>query len=107
MKKILCLLVAALASLQMLLAVPNGVYCDDNGIRKVIVQYDTIYCLDRDGNVRSTYTVVREDANGRFYVKLVYNGQAVGAVNSNNAWWSENGKIYLNLDNQRGTLVKE
>lgn len=108
MKKILCLLATIFISAQVLLAVPAGVYCDSRGNKKVLVQSDgTIYCLKNNGEIRSTWIVVREESNGRFSIKMLVNGQAYGSANSNNAWWRENGKIYLNLDNQSGTLVRE
>lgn len=108
MKKCLALFVALIISVQMLLAVPAGIYRDDRGRRVVLIQSDgTIYCFDNEGNVRSTWRVVREDPDGRFYIKLVVNGQVAGYENSDNAWWSENGQIYLNLANQMRTLVKE
>lgn len=103
----LCLLATLLISAQMLFAVPAGVYCDNRGKRKVIIQGNTIYCLDSNGNVRSTWMVVSEDSNGRFYIKPVVNGQPYGIANGNNAWWSENGEIHLNLANQSVTLVRE
>ena len=90
----------------MLLAVPSGVYCDSRGKEKVYIQGNTIYCLDNRGNVRSTYMVVNEDS-GRFYIKVVVNGQPYGNAISDNGWWSENGKIYLNMANQSGTLVRK
>ncbi len=107
MKKTLSLLVFVLISIQMLLAVPDGVYCDNNGKAKVLVQSNTIYCFDNDGKVRSTWQVVNEEANGRFSVKPVINGSPVGYANSDNAWWSENGKIYLNMANQPRTLTRK
>lgn len=109
MKKIFAVLAALLISTQMLFAVPGGVYCDNRGKRKVLIQGNTIYCLNNDGEVRSTWQVVSEDSNGQFSILPVVNGQVYssGIPNSRNTWWSENGKIYLNLDNQVSTLVRE
>lgn len=108
MKKILCLFVSILISIPMLLAVPTGTYYDNQGRMKVLVQPDgTIHCLDNNGYVRSTWKIVKEDSNGRFYIKPVINGQPIGAANSDNAWWNENGIIYLNLANQPQTLVRK
>lgn len=108
MKKCLALFAALLISVQMLLAVPTGVYCDNRGNRKVLIQSDgTIYCLDNDGNVTRTLRVVKENPDGSFLTKLVINGQVYGEPISFNAWWSEDGKIYLNLANQSRTLVRE
>lgn len=106
MKKIFCLLATIFISFQMLLAIPSGVYCDSRGKQKVVVQGETIYCLDNSGNVRSTWMVVNEESNGRFSIKPVVNGQPYGSANSDNAWWNENGRIYLNLANQSGTLIR-
>lgn len=107
MKKKLCLLAALFISGQMLFAIPAGEYYDNRGNLKVLVAQDgkTVHCLDSNGKVRSTFMVTKEESNGRFFVKRVFNGQLVGAENPNNAWWRENGKIYLNLTNQASTLV--
>lgn len=108
MKKIMCFLATIVLSVQMLLAVPAGMYYNNRGQQKVLIEPDgTIYCLDNNGNVRSTWKIVKEDSDGRFYIKTVINGQTVGNANSDNAWWSENGKIYLNLAMQSQTLVRE
>ena len=107
MKKTLCLLATLLISAEMLLAVPSGIYCDKRGRRNVLIQSNTIYNLDSDGKVMSTWMVVRENSDGSFAIKPVVNGQPVGSANPNNAWWTENGKIYLNLATQLNTLVKE
>lgn len=108
MKKCVALLAAILISVQMLLAVPTGVYCDNKGRRVALIQSDgRIYCFDNNGNVISTWKIVQENSDGSFLIKPVVNGQAVGYANPDNAWWSEDGKIYLNLANQLGTLIKE
>ena len=107
MKKLLAICVALFISAEALFAVPSGVYCDNRGNRKVLVQGNTIYCLDSDGNVTRTFEVVQENSDGSFLVKIVVNGQPYGYPVNDNAWWSENGKIYLNLANQPRTLVRE
>lgn len=104
----LCLLAALLISVQMIFAVPAGEYYDDEGrLRVMILRDGTIYSIDRNGHTTSTMKVVREDSDGRFYIRLVVDGQPVGYENSNNAWWSEDGNIYLNLANQPKTLVRK
>lgn len=103
--RIFTTILALLISVQILLAVPAGRYYDDRGKFKVLVdQSGTIYCLDSNQNVTSTWSVVKEEPNGRFYIKLVHNGQVVGDANGQNSWWSEKGVIYLNLANQLRTL---
>lgn len=105
-KKILFLLVCILTGLT-LHAVPRGVYCDSRGRQKVVVNGNEISCLDNNGYVRSRWMVVDEDSNGRFQIQVIVDGRPVGNKTSGNAWWKENGKTYLNLANQSGTLVLE
>ena len=108
MKKYLLALVVVFSSVLSVVAVPSGMYYPSgrNG-NKVLVDDSgkTLYVLDKEGNVLGEWTVIEEtnkDGGTYFVLKSKF-----GAVKKPNGWWIEGGKVYMNLQGQPNTLVKE
>lgn len=108
-KKLAPALIISCISLNVL-AVPPGIYLDNRGNVKAHVDQSgkEISKIESDGSVLIRYSVIRENPDGSF---STHNN--VGVDEHNNAWWEENGKIYLRLGreiklgNRSSVLVRE
>lgn len=91
-------------------AVPSGNYTDNRSNRILITDWQNVYRLDSDGYVKSRYKIIKENPDGSFVLALMDEHdnviEGLGHT-SNNAWWTENGNIYLNLSFCPRTLVHE
>lgn len=108
MKKYLLALVVVFSSVLSVVAVPSGMYYSSGRYgNKVLVDDSgkTLYVLDKEGNVLGEWTVIEEtNKNGGTYFVVK---SKFGAVKKSNSWWIEGGKVYMNLQGQPNTLVKE
>lgn len=97
MKKFLLSLVCASAAFIGANAVPPGVYYTNRGVQRALVSDNgrTIYVLDRNGNVTHELQVTNEKSDGSFATRDTKTGITHSIYE--NAWFQENGKIYLNV----------
>lgn len=108
MKKFLFASIVAFFSVLSVLAIPSGTYSPDGRYgNKAFVDNSgkTLYILDKEGNVLAEWAVIEEtskDGGTRFVLK-----SKTGTIKRNNGWWRENGKVYMNLEGQPNTLVKD
>lgn len=103
MKKLALIVILCIGTLLSVLAVPSGAYSDDRGKNKVLVTSNQeIHLLDKDGKVRFSLTIIKENPDGSFTTK-----DKLGNTYERNAWWKENGEIYLNLHHKLKTLTRE
>lgn len=88
-------------------AVPPGRYYDDRGVMQVLVSDNgkTIYILNKDGYVRHELEVIEENQDGSFATKE----KATGITHSTNknAWFVNDGKMCLNVQWLRYTVVRK
>lgn len=104
MKKVFLVIVFSLIAAISAIAVPTGLYGDDRGRNRVVVETagKEIYFIDSEGNVTKTLQVIKENQDGSFTTKDL----STGIVRSDNSFWYENGVCYLNLAQKRVTLKR-
>lgn len=93
-------------------AVPRGGYTDGRYTVVLVSDSGQIHVLDRNGKVKTTMNVIKENNDGSFVCKVVaVNGQQYdGPTYYRNAYFrDDNGKLCLNLEAARiyGTLEHE
>lgn len=107
MKKSFLSLICLLAATGLANAVPSGSYYDYRGVRKALVSDSgkTIYILDRDGTVRHELEVTQENSDGSFATRDKKTGIEHSAYK--NAWFTDNGKVCLNVEWLPRTVTRE
>ena len=104
MKRTMLLVVLLFATAFAAMAVPRGLYSDNKGKNQVLVSDNgQIHFLDANGNVTKTLEVVKENSDGSFVTKDISNGVTF----VDNAYWYEDGVLYLNLAQKMKTLQRE
>lgn len=108
MKKFILVTIMAFFSVLSAMSIPGGTYSPDGRYgNKVFVDNSgkTLYVLDKEGNVLAEWAVIEETRSdkGYFFVLKSKNG----AVLKRNAWWKEDGQVYLNMEGQPNTLIKD
>lgn len=104
MKKRLAFALLGIVAAFSAVAVPRGCYYD-RGVHKAIVNdaETIIYVLDREGYVKHELIILNEESDGRFKVR----DTKTGIEHYQNAWWEENGNIYLNLQWLPNTVTRQ
>lgn len=79
------------------IAVPPGTYLDNRGrVKAHVDQSGTIISrVESDGSINVRFAVTEEHSDGTF---VTHNN--LGVDNHDNAWWVENGKVYMRLGSQ-------
>lgn len=108
MKKFILATIMVFFSVLSAMSIPSGTYSSGGRYgNKVFVDNSgkTLYVLDKEGNVLAEWAVIEEIRSDKGYIFVLKS--KLGAVLKRNAWWKEDGQVYMNMEGQLKTLVKD